>query len=110
MEVCKREINRRVEEKGKEEWLRGMNEKSTVDWYRGRNQSKYENFYDGSFGGNLLFRVRTKSLEVKSRVSRWKNGECKMCMMYEKGVDETVEHLMLECERYDRMSVQGLRR
>ena len=41
----------------------------------------------------------TKSLEVKIRVSRWKNGGCKRCMMCERG-----EHLMLECERYIRGS------
>lgn len=39
----------------------------------------------------------TKSLEVNSRVYRWKNGGSKLCMMCERGVDETVEHLLLEC-------------
>ena len=50
MEVCKREINRRVEDKGKEEWRRGINKKSTVEWYRGKDQPRYESFYVGSLG------------------------------------------------------------
>ena len=73
-------------------------------WYviEGRtSQSRYESFYDGSFLGDLLFRARAKSLEVKSRVSRWKNGGYNICMMREKGVDEAVKPLMLECERYE---------
>ena len=42
MEVCKREINQHVEEKGKEEWLRGINYKSTLEWYREKEQLRYE--------------------------------------------------------------------
>ncbi|KAG0728534.1 hypothetical protein GWK47_032294 [Chionoecetes opilio] len=101
MAVCKKEINRRVEEKGKEEWLRGMSEKSTLEWYRRKDQPRYVRFYDGGYGGDLLFRARTKSLEVNSRMYRWKNGGSKVCVMCVTGVDETVEHLMLECERYE---------
>ena len=51
--------------------------------------------------GDLLLRAQTKSFEVKSSVNRGKIGRCKRCMMCEKGVDETVEHLMLECGRYE---------
>ncbi|KAG0725205.1 hypothetical protein GWK47_039070 [Chionoecetes opilio] len=95
MAVCKKEINRRVEEKGKEEWLRGMSEKSTLEWYRKKDQPRNERFYDSGYGGDLLFRARKKSLEVNSRMYRWKNGGSKVCVMCVTGVDETVEHLML---------------
>ncbi|KAG0725737.1 hypothetical protein GWK47_038027 [Chionoecetes opilio] len=108
MAVCKKEINRRVEEKGKEEWLRGMSEKSTLEWYRRKDQPRYERFYDGGYGGDLLFRARTKSLEVNSRMYRWKNDGSKVCEMCVTGVDETVEHLMLECERYEYARTQML--
>ena len=37
MKVCKREINQRMKEKGKEEWLRDTNEKSMLEWYRGKD-------------------------------------------------------------------------
>ena len=66
-----------------------MSQISTLKCCRGKEQARYESFYDGSFGEYLLFRARTKSLEVKSRVSRWKNGGCKRCMLCDKGVDET---------------------
>ena len=49
-----------MEEKGKEEWLRGMNEKSTLEWYSGKEQPRYESLYDGSFGKDLLFSAQTK--------------------------------------------------
>ena len=78
-----------------------MSEKTTLEWYRGKDRPRYESFYDGSHGGDLLFRARTKSLEVNSRVYRWKNGGSKVCEVCERGVDETVEHLMLECEGYE---------
>ena len=77
-----------------------MSEKTTLEWYQRKDRSRYESFYDGSRGGDLLFRARTKSLEVNSRVYRWKNGGSKVCEVCERGVDETVEHLMLECEGY----------
>ncbi|XP_045115935.1 uncharacterized protein LOC123507244 [Portunus trituberculatus] len=100
VDASKREINRRVEEKGKAEWRRGMSEKTTLEWYRRKDRPRCESFYDGSRGGDLLFRARTKSLEVNSRVYRWKDGGSKVCEVCERGVDETVEHLMLECEEY----------
>lgn len=101
MAVCKRIINRMVERKGKEEWQRGMSEKSTLEWYRIKDQPRGESYHDGSYGGDLLFRARTKSLEVNSRVYRWRNEGSKTCLMCDRGVDETVEHVVLECERYE---------
>ena len=100
VDASKREINRRVKEKGRAEWRRGMSEKRTLEWYRGKDRPRSESFYDGSHGGDLLFRARTKSLEVNSRVYRWKNGGSKVCEVCERGVDETVEHFLLECEGY----------
>ena len=101
MNVCKREINRYVKEKGKEEWKRGMIGKSSLEWYRKKEQPGHESCYDGSYGGDLLFKARTKSLEVNSRTYRWANDGNKLCMVCERGVDETVKHLMMECERYE---------
>ena len=62
-----------------------------LEWYQGKDRLRSESFYDGSCGGDLLFRDKTKSLEVNSRVYRWKNRESKVCEVY-----ETVEHLVLE--------------
>ena len=101
MKRCKGLIDKCVEKKGLEEWLRGVREKVTLVWYRGKDQPRYERLYDGSFGGELLFKARTKSLEVNSRVYRWENDGSKLCIMCRVGEDETVEHLMLECERYE---------
>ena len=51
VDASKREINRRVEEKGKAEWRRGMSEKTTLEWYRRKDRPRCESFYDGSRGG-----------------------------------------------------------
>ena len=61
---------------------------------------KIEPFYDGSSAGQLLFKARTNSLEVNVRTYRWNENRQRMCMQCGMGVDETVEHVFLECERY----------
>ena len=50
----------------------------------------------------LLLKARTKSLGLNSRTSRWKNEGSTTCNMCDRGVDETIEHVMLECEKYER--------
>ena len=79
-----------------------MGMKSSLDWYMCKTQPRSECFYDGSVGSELFFKARTKSLEVYSRVYRWSNEGSKICRMCERGVDETIEHLLLQCEGYDR--------
>ena len=97
----KREINKCVQRKGWEEWRQGMREKTTLEWYRTKEVPGREWLYDGSLGGDLIFKARTKSLELNSRVYRWRNEGSSLCRMCEAGVDETVDHLLLECVCYD---------
>ena len=100
MDACKRELNNKVEEKGRNEWKCKMSGKSTLEWYRGKDRPGYESCYDGSYGSDLLFKARTKSLELNSRVYRWTNGGSKTCIVCESGEDETIEHMITECDRY----------
>ena len=53
-------------------------------------------------GSELLFKARTKNLEVNSRVYRWANEGSKTRRMCDREVDETIEHVMLQCTRYER--------
>ncbi|KAF2363664.1 tRNA intron endonuclease catalytic domain-like [Trinorchestia longiramus] len=58
-------------------------------------------FYEGSFGSQLLFAVRCKALSVNRRTWRWNEGNTRLCLHCNGGVEETVEHLFLECSKYE---------
>ena len=62
----------------------------------------YEKWYDGSLGGDLLFRARAQCMDVNARSYRWSESRSKVCQMCDTEQDETVEHVMLECEKYER--------
>lgn len=101
-ERWKKEIGRRVQEVARDEWAENMRNKSSLEWYRCKQQPRREPFYDGSIGSELIFKARTKSLELNSRTYRWANEGNKACKMCESGEDETVEHILLKCVRYER--------
>ncbi|KAF2354371.1 hypothetical protein FHG87_014872 [Trinorchestia longiramus] len=60
-----------------------------------------EMFYDGSFGSQLLFAVRCKAISVNRSTWRWKEGNTRLCLQCDRGVEETVEHLVLEFNKYE---------
>ena len=76
--------------------------KETLEWYRKKKFPKYESFYEGTLGSDLLFRARTQCLNVNTRNYRWSESQSKECQMCDRGVDETVLHVVLECEKYSR--------
>ena len=62
----------------------------------------YVKFYNGSWSSELLFKARSQSLEVNERTYRWnaeRSKECKGCRCH---ADESVYHIIVECERYER--------
>jgi hypothetical protein len=50
---------------------RGDGEKSTLEWFMRKKCPKPEIFYGGCYGSELLFKARSKSLEVNGRTYRW---------------------------------------
>ena len=62
----------------------------------------YVRWYDGSLGGDLLFRARAQCMDVNAWNYRWSESRSKGCQMCDMGEDETIEHVVLECEKYDR--------
>ena len=98
----KSEIDREVKSVGLNEWRSGMERKTTLEWYKVKEAPRYERWYDGSLGGDLLFRARAQSMDVNARSYRWSESRSKGCQMCDMGVDETVEHVILECVRYER--------
>ena len=56
----------------------------------------------GSLGGNILFRARAQCMDVNERNYRWSESCNKVSQMFDMGEDELVEHVVLECEKYER--------
>ena len=98
----KSEIDREVKRVGLNTWKNGMERKSTMVWYKEKEAPMYESWYDGSLGGDLLFRARAQCMDVNERNYRWSESRSKVCQMCNMGEDESVEHVVLECEKYER--------
>ena len=102
MKKWKRWIDEQVKTNGVNKWRAGMRGKPTLKWYENKVCPEYECCYDGSYSSELLFKARTQSLEVNARTYRWSDSGVKVCDQCGTGADETVEHLVLECDMYDR--------
>ena len=59
----------------------------------------YERWYDGSLGGDFLFRARAQCMDVNESRS-------KVCQMCDMGEDESVEHVVLGCGMYERFRME----
>ncbi|XP_063877492.1 uncharacterized protein LOC135109778 [Scylla paramamosain] len=98
----KNEIDKEVKCVGLNEWKNEMERKKTLEWYKEKEAPRYERWYDGSLGGDLLFRARAQCMDVNARSYRWSESRSKVCQMCDMGEDETVEHVVLECVQYAR--------
>ncbi|MPD02614.1 hypothetical protein E2C01_098208 [Portunus trituberculatus] len=49
-------------------------------------------------------RARAQCMDVNVRNYRWSEFRSKVCQMCDMGEDEIVEHVMLECEKYERQA------
>ena len=81
-----------------EEWYKW---EVTLEWYANKEYPNYVRYYDGSVGSQLLFKARTQSLEVNARTYRWNENREKRCMKCDLDEDETVMHVVVECDKYD---------
>ena len=68
-----------------------------------------ETWYDGSIGGQLLFKARTQSLELNARTYRWSKNCKKLYRNCNLGADETVLHVIVECPKYERDRAEVIR-
>ena len=105
----KTEIDRVVKDVGLRKWRNEMEKKKTLEWYKEKKVPSYESLYDGSLGSDLLFQARTQCMDVNARNYRWSESGSKECQMCDMGEDETVEHVILECEKYDRERMEMMR-
>ncbi len=79
-----------------------MEGKTTLEWYKEKEAPQCESWYDGSLAGDLLFQARAQCMNVNTRNYRWSESRSKVCQKCDMGEDETVVHVMRECEKYER--------
>ena len=77
----KSEIDRAVRYVGLSKWKNEMERKKTLEWYREKEAPMYVKWYDGSLGGDLLFRARAQCMNVNARNYRWSESQSKVCQM-----------------------------
>ena len=94
-------INNNVKEHGLLKWKQGMEKKSTLKMYSEKEKPKKEIFYNGNKGSSLLFKARTNSLEINDRTYRFNGSRDRWCKMCNRGVEETLDHVIVECSAYD---------
>ena len=96
-------VVKRIEKSGLEEWRRGMERKKTLERYKIKEKPGRERFYEGDWGSEILFKCRVGALEVNRRTWRWNGGikVCEECWVGGERVEETIEHVIVECEAYE---------
>ena len=79
-----------------------MENKPTLKYYKTKEKPSKETFYNGGWGSKLLYKARTGSLETNARTRRWNGGEgqCNQCMPGGDQIEETLEHIIIECTKY----------
>ena len=102
-------IDKNVKEQGLRRWKQDMERKSTLEWYKEKESPGYVNWFEGSLGGDLLFRARAQCMDVNARNYRWSESRSKLCQMCNLEEDESVEHIMLECPKYARLRIEMMR-
>ncbi|KAF2355316.1 hypothetical protein FHG87_013928 [Trinorchestia longiramus] len=45
--------------------------------------------------------TRREKIQIARSASSWNEGNTRLCLQYNRGVEETVEHLVLECSKYE---------
>ena len=107
--MWKNVIDKEVKGVGLRKWRNEVERKSTLVWYKDKEAPAYERWYDGSLGSDLLFRARAQCMDVNARNYRWSESHSKVCQMCDMEEDETVEHVVLECVKYDRERMEMMR-
>ena len=102
-----RDISRRIEDNGWRRWRSGIEKKSTLKWYSRKQKPGRIEWHVGDWGSKLLFKARTGTLELNGRNRDEQEQSCGLC----EGVKETVEHMVVVCDRYEeerRQLVEGI--
>ena len=107
-----RKIKKNIENKGLEKWKQNMQQKRSLRWYKEKEKPKMVNIYNGSWESALLFKMKSDSLEINSRRGRWgivRNDKCEACLQNGLQIEETLEHLLMECSQYniERAELEG---
>ncbi|KAF2354415.1 hypothetical protein FHG87_014830 [Trinorchestia longiramus] len=72
-----------------------------IERKRKENKKVYLAFLDIEKAYDRVDRRRCKALSVNRHTWRWNEGNTRLCLQCNRGVEETVEHLVLECSKYE---------
>ena len=86
-----------MKEYGLIKWKKGNGKINTIKKYSEKEVQKKEIVYNGDMGTNLLFKAGTNFLEINDRTYRFDKSRDKLCKMCNREVDETLDHLTVEC-------------
>ena len=92
-----KDIKKHIANNGLNKWQAGAAGKSSLKWYRKKQKPEKENWYQGDWGGKLLFKARSGTLEIKGRNRDGQDQNCHYCP----GERETIEHLIVACRGYE---------
>ena len=101
--VIIKEIEKKVKKEGLNKWKEKIRGKSSLRVYINKDMPRRELFYDGSWESRLLFKARSNSLEIGERKYRWTGAdkECQACRQLGERIEETLEHVIIECPKYE---------
>ena len=97
-------------------WVyRAFEGRQSVKEWKGMNRSReglewgWESGIDRLVKCVGLSECRAQCMDVNARNYRWSESRSKVCQMCDMGEDETVEHVVLECDKYDRDRMEMMR-
>ena len=93
---------------GLDKWRHGIQGKVSLRNYSLKLEPSKEKFYNGNWASSLLFKARTNSLELRSRVYRFEGNGDKTCLACNMGCEETVHHIIVECQAYEEVRVSAI--
>ena len=117
MEEWRKNVREKVEKRAVQEWRDGVRRGKKLEVYlRIKERWGFEEYLEGVLGRGevLLARFRSGSAAVGSETGRWFGGRTGVwaedgterkrvvvCGLCERGVEETVEHVLIECEAFE---------
>ena len=107
-----KEVDKKIRRDGLNKWRENIRNKPSLRRYANKVKPRREMFYDGSWESKIFFKARTNSLEIRERKNRW-TGEDKYCdYCTERGEREieNLEHLIIECPKYEIEREEMIRR
>ena len=107
-----KEVDKKIRRDGLNKWRENIRNKPSLRRYANKVKPRRERFYDGSWESKIFFKARTNSLEIRERKNRWTGEDkyCEYCTERGEREIENLEHLIIECPKYEIEREEMIRR